>query len=142
MRRLSVIALGLLLHAGAALAQGVLLNGAPIQGTALQPSYVVEPPNTPVLKNSLSNTASQVIGSAARLEVYYCVNPNTSDAFVQIFDAPSPASVVVGTTTPRWSIRVIGTANGSGGGNMAKMDLGFFTGIQVAATTTATGSSA
>jgi len=95
--------------------------------------------NTPVLKNGLTNTASAVVSStAAVLNDYYVYNPNASVAYVQIYDVATAGGVTVGTTTPKWSIGIPATS----GANITNLNLTFANGIQVAATTTATGSTA
>lgn len=105
----------------------------PVSGTVNQGAV------TPVLKNGLTNTASSVVSSvAATLEDYYIYNPNASVAYVQIYDVATAGAVTVGTTTPKWSIGIPATS----AANIARMGLSFASGIQVAATTTATGSTA
>ena len=91
---------------------------------------------TPVLENGLSTTVQTVVGSAAKLDSYYCFNPNSSVAYVQIFDISG--TVTLGTSTPKWSIGIPAT----GGANLSNLNLSFANAIKVAATTTATGSSA
>lgn len=92
--------------------------------------------NTPVLVNALSTTVTTVTGSAGILDTYFCHNPNTATAYIQIFDISG--SVTLGSSTPKWSIAI--PAGGSG--NLAQMALNFANAIKVAATQTATGSSA
>jgi hypothetical protein len=96
------------------------------------------PASTPILKSALSTTVSQVVGAAATLTSYYCFNPNTSVAYVQIHDIATAGGVTLGTTVPKWSIGI----PASGGANLAGLALSFAAGIQVAATTTSGGSSA
>lgn len=110
-----------------------------VQGVASMTPLVANPTNeTPVLKNGLTNTASSVISSqAATLKSYYCYNPNATVAYVQIFDVATAGAVTVGTTTPKWSIGIPATSAAN-----LRINLSFASGIQVAATTTATGSTA
>lgn len=91
---------------------------------------------TPILANALSTTVITVNSSAAVLTSYYCYNPNSSAAYVQIFDISG--TVTLGTSTPKWSIAIPATS----GANLAGLSLNFANAIKVAATTTATGSSA
>jgi hypothetical protein len=124
--------------------QPQLTNALKVDGSAVtQPvsgTVTANPADaTPVLKNGLTNSASSVISSqAARLTSYYLANPGASAAYVQVFDVATAGAVTLGTTTPKWSIWVPAGA----AANLAGLSLSFANGIQVAATTTATGSSA
>lgn len=103
------------------------------------PWLVSQATATPVLKNGLTNSASSVVSStAAVLSSYYVYNPNSSVAYVQIFDVATAGGVTVGTTTPKWSIGIPATS----AANLTNMHLSFANGVQVAATTSATGSTA
>lgn len=94
---------------------------------------------TPILKSALTNSASAVVSSAAAvLSSYYIWNPNASVAYVQIYDIATAGGVTVGTTVPKWSIGIPPTS----AANIAGLNLAFAAGIQVAATTTAGGSTA
>jgi hypothetical protein len=101
-------------------------------------AYLPWPPSwTPVLENGLSTTVQTVDSSAGSLGYYYCYNPNTTVAYIQIFD--TSGTVTLGTTTPKLSIGIPGTA----GGNLEWANgVSFANAIKVAATTTATGSTA
>ena len=92
--------------------------------------------NTPILVTSLTNSSQTVVASAAVLENYFCYNPNSSEAYVQIYDISG--AVTVGTSTPKWSIGIPATS----GANISQLGLTFANAIKVAATTTATGGSA
>ncbi len=122
--------------------QPQLTNALKVDGSAVtQPvsGTVTANPGgaTPVLKNGLSTTVFSVIASqAAVLEDYYIYNPNSSVAYVQIFDVATSGGVTLGTTTPKWSVGVPATS----AANVSRLGLSFANGIQVAATTTATGS--
>jgi hypothetical protein len=76
------------------------------------------------------------------LGAYYCVNGsggtlNTATSYIQIFD--TSGTVTLGTTTPKWSIGLLP----SGGANLEFANgLNFANAIKIAATTTATGSTA
>ena len=94
---------------------------------------------TPLLMPAVLATALP-----ARLQAPVCVESlhvyNASDAaaFVQLFDAASLADVTVGTTVPKWSIG-LATATST---HLIDCQVNFMLGLVVAATTTATGSSA
>jgi hypothetical protein len=94
-----------------------------------------------------SNTAlvagtSLVMSTGGQLAFLHFWNPSNATAYVQVFDAKATANVNVGTTTPT---AVFATATLTG---ITPIELGigdglqFGNGIVVAATTTATGSSA
>ena len=97
----------------------------------------------PKLLNGLSTTVTSVKNSApASLGLVYCYNENSSGtpAYIQIFDVATAAGVTLGTTVPKLSLGIPG-AQSSGVGPSA-VGVSFFNGIQVAVTTTPTGSSA
>lgn len=88
------------------------------------------------LNNALSTTIRTVKGSAGTLGGYYCYNPNSSVSYIQIFDANG---ATLGSTSPKWSIGIPATS----AANLEMTNgMNFATEITVAATTTATGSSA
>jgi hypothetical protein len=92
---------------------------------------------TPFLDAAQSTTVVTVKSSAGELGAYHCLNPNASAAYVQIFD--TAGAVTVGTTTPVLSLGL----PASDGGNLEwGMGVHFANAIKVAATTTATGSTA
>jgi hypothetical protein len=99
---------------------------------------VAQVTTTPVLKSGLTTTVSQVVGATAVLSGYFVYNPNASVAYIQIFDSATAGAVTLGTTTPKWSIGI----PPSTGANLSNLHMSFASGIQVAATTTATGSTA
>ncbi len=95
---------------------------------------------TPLILNALTATKTAVKTTPGVMGIMYCYNPNTSVAYIQIYNALL-ANVTVGSTTPTWSIAVAPSSIGGfgfGGGS----GLYFSTAMSVAATTTATGSSA
>ena len=92
---------------------------------------------TPALANGLTNSSVTVKAAAGELGAYHCLNPNTSAAYVQVFD--TAGAVTVGTTTPVLSL---GLPASSGGNLEWTMGLHFANAIKVAATTTATGATA
>jgi hypothetical protein len=96
---------------------------------------------TPVLLNALSTTVKSVVSSAAhQLFLLQCGNTNASEGYVQIFDVATAGGVTLGTTTPKLSVPISATA--SGGFAFSLVGIQFANGIQTAATTTATGSTA
>lgn len=89
----------------------------------------------PVLTNGLSTTPKVVKASNGAVELVACYNPNASAAYVQLFD--TTGAVTLGTTTPKMSIGIPATQHVS-----VQVGAAFLAGIKVAATTTATGSTA
>lgn len=89
-------------------------------------------------QTALSNTDVEVKGSAGFLHGYHFYNPNSTVAFVQIYNALA-ANVTVGTTTPDLTFAVVPL----GGVDMVfPVPIGFSTAITIAATTTITGGTA
>lgn len=88
----------------------------------------------------LTNTAVAVKASAGNLYGLNCYNAGNATAYLQLFDVAS-GSVTLGTTVPKLSFWV--PANGSFDKEFdSEEKIAFLTAITVAATTTATGSSA
>lgn len=97
-------------------------------------------------QSALSNTATQIKGSAGTLGGWlWLYNPNTAVTFIQVFNKAS-ASVTLGTTAPDFVIALPGIASASATGSAANWEsvhgIAMGTGITVAATTTASGSTA
>jgi hypothetical protein len=92
---------------------------------------------TPYLASGLSTTVKTVKSSAGQLGMLQCWNSNSSQVYVQVFNA---ASVTLGSTTPLLSVP-IGPAS-TGGLALTATGLQFSAAIAIAATTTATGSAA
>lgn len=87
----------------------------------------------------LTNSATQVKGSAGLLGEVYCYNPNATVAYIQLFDSTT-ANVTVGTTVPIMALGIPATqASGLG---PTPIGVRFYNGLQAAATTTAEGGSA
>jgi hypothetical protein len=87
---------------------------------------------------ALTNTATAVKGSSGRIYKIHLFNPNTADAYVQLYDLAT-GSTTVGTSTPTWTWWV------SGGGaidDSLTIPIGGATALTVAATTTITGGTA
>lgn len=122
------------------------VNIAQVGGTNVavtNPLFVTPTPSTtggwtPSVKNGLSNTNSQVKSGAGTLGGWFVYNPNATVAYVQIYDTAT-GSITVGTTVAKLSIGIPATS-------AANLDsacgINFATAICVAATTTATGSTA
>ena len=89
-------------------------------------------------QTALSNTKTQVKGSAGTFGGYMFYNPNASAAYIQVFDVAN-ASVTVGTTTPTYVIPIPAT---SAANVEFTNGINHGTAVVVAATTTATGSTA
>lgn len=97
----------------------------------------------PKLENGLSNSVMTVKGSAGELGAYHCLNQSGAVAYVQVFDAATSGAVTLGSTIPVWSFGLPASSSLPGGGNLEWSNgVHFASGIQVAATTTATGSTA
>lgn len=97
-------------------------------------------------QSALSSTKAQIKGSAGTFGGYINLfNPNTATTFIQVFNKTS-ANVTVGTTAPDFVITLPGIATASGTGSDRNLEitcgLAMNTGITIAATTTASGSSA
>lgn len=93
---------------------------------------------TPFLANNLGTTVVTVKSGAGELGAYHCINPNSAAiAYIQVFD--TSGAVTLGSTVPVLSLGL----PASDGGNLEwGMGVHFANAIKVAATTTATGSTA
>lgn len=94
---------------------------------------------SPKLLSGLSTTVTAVKASSGQVGMIQCYNPNSSQVYIQIFDAAT-TGVTLGTTPPKLSIAIGATS--TGGFILSAPGIGFSTAISVAATTTATGSTA
>lgn len=130
---------------GSAVAQPVTDNSGSLTVDAPvgTPVFVTATPNTTGgwsvnSQTALTNSKVAVKASAGNFGGYILYNPNSSAVYVQVFDVAS-ASVTLGTTAPTYVIAIPATATAniefSNGINHA-------TAITLAATTTATGSTA
>jgi hypothetical protein len=89
-----------------------------------------------------TNTAQSVKPTAGTFGGYYINNPNTADAWLHVYNVAS-GSVTVGTTTPKLSFRVSGTAANSVAANLElARGVTFGTAIAIACTSTAGGNGA
>jgi hypothetical protein len=91
---------------------------------------------TPSLVPALSTSVTTIRSSAGGFESYECYNPNSSVAYVQVFDISG--TVTLGSSTPKQSIGIPAT-NRAG---LSDLAMPYSNAIKVAATTTATGSTA
>jgi hypothetical protein len=93
---------------------------------------------TPTRLSALSTTVTSIKASAAgQLYMLDCSNTNTATVFIQLFDAATAVGVTLGTTTPTLSFEIPpGTSNGF---SLSLVGMQFSSGLQAAATTTATG---
>jgi hypothetical protein len=86
--------------------------------------------------NGLSNAAVSVKSSGrGQLASWHCQSTNAAVTYVQFFDVATAGAVVLGTTVPKWSLALAPTSQFG----MSGLSGTFFAGLQVAATTTATG---
>lgn len=98
----------------------------------------------PYFNASVTATKVAVIARPCRLFFIEIIGNDTTDVFLQLFDATS-ANVTVGTTTPTMVLVIPG---GSGASNRGAFEetfvfpIQFYNALTIAATTTATGSSA
>jgi hypothetical protein len=88
--------------------------------------------------NSIKATATSIKASAGQVYGWYIYNSNSTAVYVQFFNTAS-GSVTLGTTTPVYSLGIPATA---GANVMVPHGIAHSTAIVVAATTTATGSTA
>lgn len=94
-----------------------------------------QPDPVPFFDGDVNNTAQTIVQAPVRLFSIDVINPNSSPAYLQLFDA-ALASVTVGTTTPSYVLYVPAS------GSISKDFEGgayFATAATMAATTTATG---
>jgi hypothetical protein len=92
--------------------------------------------STPTQYAALSTTVQTIKGSAGTLDSFTCYNPNATAAWIQVFNISG--TVTLGTSTALERYHVPGEQSF---GAIA-MSKGYDTAIKVAATTTATGSTA
>jgi hypothetical protein len=87
---------------------------------------------------ALTNSAQAIKASAGKLGGWYIYNPNSSAAYVVVYNVAS-GSVTVGTTAAKWIMAIPATS----AANLEMVNgITFDTAIAVAATTTATGNTA
>lgn len=88
---------------------------------------------------ALTNSVSTVKGSAKQLGGWVLHNPAAATTYYQFFNAATAGAVTLGTTTHTF---VFGLAAGASANVEFANGIAFSAGIQVAATTTATGNTA
>ena len=86
---------------------------------------------------ALSTTVTTIKASAGNLGSIICGNTNAAMEYLQLFDVAG--TVTLGTTPPDWIVPIPST---NVGGVILVVGLNFANAIKVAATTTATGSTA
>ena len=85
------------------------------------------------------DTVQTVKGTQASLGGWYIWNPNSSVAYVQLFDVASATTVTLGTTVPDV---ILGIPPQSAANLIDSLGVNFALGLKLACTTTATGSTA
>lgn len=96
---------------------------------------------SPTRLSGLSTTVTSIKSSAAgQLYMLDCSNTNTATVFIQLFDAATTGSVTLGTTPPTLSFEI--PPGSSSGFGVSLVGMQFSSGLQAAATTTATGNTA
>lgn len=103
-----------------------------------EPGAQALPRGIPKRISALSTTVVTVNGSAAVIDNLQCFNPSNAAAYIQIFNLPNASTVTLGTTLPTQSFAIATTGQLA----VSEMDAWYSTGIKIAATTTATGSTA
>lgn len=86
-----------------------------------------------------TTTVQTVKGTAGEWGGYFIYNPNTSVAYVQVFDVATATTVTLGTTVPDM---IFGIPASSGANIEFANGVNMVNGIKLACTTTATGSTA
>ncbi len=113
-------------------------NSLTVDGTVTVQAAAVATGGASKVKYAAQTTTVQTVkGSAGKLLGWYLYNPNSSVAYVQIFDVSG--AVTLGTTAPDLTL---GIPAGSAANLMDAVGLDFANAIKIACTTTATGSSA
>ena len=91
------------------------------------------------LQATLSTTTQRIKNQAGTLGGYYIYNPNSSAAYVHLYDTASTVGVTPGTVTPKLTFGIPAT----GGANMEYTNGTYFSnGIAVSTSTAATGNTA
>lgn len=94
---------------------------------------------TPFFDVSVTNVVELLKSGECDLAFIGLKNPNTSEVWLQLFDAASASSVTLGTTTPTLSLPIPGNSSLS---QQLNPPIKFRKGIAYALTTTATGNTA
>jgi hypothetical protein len=98
-------------------------------------------PAVPIEVTDASDTLQVAINKKCVLKAIRAFQGGlAADAYIQLFDASSTASVTLGTTKPRWVVMLdFGAGEVSVGDGLPNEGLVFQNGIVVASTTTSTG---
>lgn len=86
-----------------------------------------------------TTTVQTVKGTAGNFGGYYIFNPNSSVAYVQIFDAATATSITLGTTVPDMVLGIPGGSAGVAANLEITCGVNMTNGIKLAVTTTALG---
>lgn len=89
--------------------------------------------------SALTNSVVTIKGKSSKLGGYYIANPSNAFAYLQVFDLATSAAVTLGTTTPDM---IYGIPTGAAANIAIDRGIGMANGIQIAITTTPTGSAA
>jgi hypothetical protein len=121
----------------------------PISSAVGSPAFVTPTPSTtggwtPTIATAQTTTVKAIKSSAAgTFGGYYIFNPNSAAAYVQVFDVATAGAVTLGSTTPTMVYCIPGNASGGAAANVEYSNgVHMANGIQLACTTTATGSTA
>ena len=97
------------------------------------------PASQRVNANSLTGTATLIVGHRCVLTAVRALNTTAAAAYTQLFDAALAADVTLGTTLPDWAVRS-DASDPSLGDGLPESGLVFVNGIVAASTTTLLGS--
>jgi hypothetical protein len=121
----------------------------PISSAVGSPAFVTPTPSTtggwtPTIATAQTTTVKAIKSSAAgTFGGYYIFNPNSAAAYVQVFDVATAGAVTLGSTTPTMVYCIPGNASGGAAANVEYSNgVHMANGIQLACTTTASGSTA
>ena len=98
----------------------------------------ITPLTTPKFYAAQTTTVRTAKTGPGVLAGYMIYNPNATVAYVQFLDVAGSGTVTLGTTVPVLSLPIPAT----GAANLNGLNISFANGIQLACTTTATGSTA
>jgi hypothetical protein len=121
----------------------------PISSAVGSPAFITPTPSTtggwtPAIATAQTTTVKAIKSSAAGTFGGYMIgNPNSTAAYVQVFDVATSGAVTLGSTTPTMVYFIPGNASGGAAANVEYSNgVHMSNGIQLACTTTATGSTA
>lgn len=119
------------------LLQAALVFLTPAASQVATPTFTPNYGSANFLANGLTNTSKTIKAARGRLGWISCYNPNSTAAYLQFYDLATAPNV--GTTVPTLAI---GMAQASAFTLPFPIGANFLNAIKVAATTTATGSTA